>query len=74
VSRSKRLWGHGPIEEVSRSKRLHGVADAAPVCWSRLKAATHRHRFNCSKRVSSASCFLMYCRIRSWSRPTVDTK
>jgi hypothetical protein len=36
-----------------------GVADAAPVNGGHLKVASQRHRFICSRRLSSSSCFLM---------------
>src|ERR1700730_14961987 len=39
-----------------------------------LKVAHRRHRFICSRRLSSSACCLMYSRITSVSRPTVDTK
>src|SRR4051795_12829200 len=58
---------------VSRSKRLFGDADAAPASGP-PEGGGHRQRFSCSSRASSFSCRLMYSRIVSSSRPTVDTK
>src|SRR5437764_8571705 len=58
---------------VSRSKRLFGDADAAPASGP-PEGGGHRQRFSCSSRASSFSCCLMYSRIVSSSRPTVDTK
>src|SRR5438270_11142571 len=58
---------------VSRSKRLFGDADAAPASGP-PEGGGHRQRFGCSSRASSFSCRLMYSRIVSSSRPTVDTK
>jgi antitoxin component HigA of HigAB toxin-antitoxin module len=46
-----------------------GAADAAPDRVRHLKVAHQRHRFICSRRLSSSSCFLMYSRIISVSRP-----
>ena len=40
-------------------KAAVGVADAAPVCMGHLKVAVQRHRFICSRRLSSSSWFLM---------------
>jgi hypothetical protein len=58
---------------VSRSKRLNGVANAAPQVCGHLAVAALHHRFNWSNRLSSSSCFRMYSRITFSSRPTVDT-
>src|SRR5439155_18633504 len=58
---------------VSRSKRLFGVANAAPPCWGHLTVATYQSPI-WSNRLSSCSCFRMYSRTTSSSRPTVDTK
>src|ERR1700732_680994 len=55
-------------------KAAEGAAEAAPDRVGHLKVAHQRHRFICSRRLSSSSCFLMYSRITSVSRPTVDTK
>ena len=38
----------GALEFVSRSKRLNGVADAAPQFLGHLKVADQRQRFNAS--------------------------
>ena len=51
-----------------------GVANAAPNYRSHLKVAHHCHRFNWSRCLSCASWFLIYSRITSSFRPTVDTK
>jgi hypothetical protein len=59
---------------VSRSKRLSGVANAAPMFLGHLKVAIQRHRFRCSSRCSSRSWLRMYSRIIPSSRPTVETK
>jgi len=59
---------------VSRSKRLNGVANAAPPGCGHLAVAAHFHSPSCSSRSSSFSWFLMYSRITVSSRPTVDTK
>ena len=62
------------IRVVSRSKRLEGVADAAPHFMGHLSVAAHLHRPSWSNRSSSFSWFLMYSRITASSRPTVETK
>jgi hypothetical protein len=46
-----------------------GAADAAPDRVGHLKVAHQRHSFICSRRLPSSSCFLMYSRITSVSRP-----
>src|ERR1700732_3029614 len=51
-------------------KAAEGAAEAAPDRVGHLKVAHQRHRFICSRRLSSSSCFLMYSRITSVSRPT----
>lgn len=60
---------------MSRSKRLYGVADAAPIILGRReKVANQRHMFSCSSRLSSCSWLRMYSRITASSRPTVATE
>ena len=58
---------------VSRSKRLFGVANAAPSFWGHPSVAYYQ-RPSWSKRLSSSSCFRMYSRTTSSYLPTVDTK
>jgi hypothetical protein len=70
VSIPRQSRGH---YDVSRSKRLFGDADAAPASGP-PRGGGHRQRFSCSSRASSFSCCLMYARIASSFRPTVDTK
>src|SRR5690349_8187035 len=70
VSIPRQSRGH---YDVSRSKRLFGDADAAPASGP-PEGGGHRQRFSCSSRASSFSCCLMYARIASSFRPTVDTK
>jgi hypothetical protein len=56
-------------------KHLHPVGVAGgPHLVGHLKVADQRHRFICSRRLSSCSCFLMYSRITVSSRPRVETK
>src|SRR5712675_3281676 len=60
--------GIGPLEAAVR------VAKATLHFVGHPKVADQRHKFICSKRLSSCSCFLMYSRITASSRPTVETK
>ena len=60
---AKRMSNYPPAEPGALGceplEAADGVADAAPVNGGHLKVASQRHRFICSRRLSSSSCFLM---------------